>query len=145
MIFSILAIPQVYSVTLSFFRFFRVSRHISHPTVCVSHFSMIFSFFAILLVLQCPFLIFHVFKCFSPYSRSYHVYVPFPRFFSFFFCHNPGPRVCFSPFPTFSVFHTIFHILQCVFLIFQNCQFLAIIQVLQCAFLIFHLFQCFSP
>ena len=49
----------------------------------------------------------------------------------------------FSHFLPFSVFPTIFHVLQCVFLIFQNCQFLAIFQVLQCAFLIFHLFSVF--
>ena len=69
-------------VSISFFTLFKVSRHISHPTVCFS-FSMIFSFFTIFQVLQCAFLIFHFFKCFSPYSRSYRFCVSFSTFFGF--------------------------------------------------------------
>ena len=166
----------------SFYTFFSVTYHISHHTVCISHFlpfsvflaiiqvkqclclffffsnfltiilvlqsiflifhvfecflpyfmfySVCFSFakfsrfLAIFQVLQCAFLIFHLFQCFLPYCRSYHVYVPFSTIFHFS-RHNPGPRVCFSHFPPFSVFPTIFHIIQCVVLIFQNFQFLA--------------------
>ena len=40
-----------------------------------------------------------------------------------------------------SVFLAIFHVLNCVFLIFVIFSFLAIFQVLQCAFLIFQVFQ----
>ena len=79
------------------------SRHIPGQTVFVYHFpffisgfsprsmsyQVIFSFpelvsfLAIFQVLQCAFLIFHIFQCFSPYSISYHVCVSFSTFFSF--------------------------------------------------------------
>ena len=77
-----------------------------------------FSFFETIHVLQlaCP--IFHVFQCFLPYSRSYNVQFSFSTFFSvsrhipvlqyvfliFPDSHIPGPEVCFSFFPCFSVF-----------------------------------------
>ena len=93
--------------------------------------------------LQCAFLIFHVFQCFSPYSRSNSVSVSFSMF---------------------SWFLAILEVLQCVFLIFHVFQcylpyftsysvslsfsmifsFLAILLVLQCAFLFFQIFECFS-
>ena len=94
--------------------------------------------------LQCVFLIFHVFECFSPYYMSYSLCFLFSIIFNFL---------------------AILQVLQCVFLYFhvfecyspysmsnRDCvsfstffSFLTIFQVIQCAFLIFHIFQCFSP
>jgi hypothetical protein len=97
-----------YSVCFSFSTFFRFFfgfvfcflPYSRSNSVCVS-FSMIFSFLAVFQVLQCVFLIQHVFQCFLPYSRSYSVY--------FSFC-------------TFSVFLAIMQVLPCEFLIFLVCQ-----------------------
>ena len=85
---------------MALFTFFSVSRHIPGPTVCISHFSRFSVFLAIFQVLQCAFLIFHVFQCFLPYSRSYSVSVSFSMFFSFFRI-TPGPTVCISHFLLF--------------------------------------------
>ena len=90
--------------------------------------------------------------CFLPFCRSYcvpftlfHVFqfschipvLPFSTFYSVFW-HILGPRLWISHFPRFSVFITIFQVLQCVFLILPPFSvFLAIYQVLQCAVLIF--------
>ena len=121
---------------------------------------MIFSFLDIFQVLHCAFLIFHVFECFLPYSRSKSFYVSFFTFFQFS-CDIPGTIVCISHFSRLSIFLAIFHFLQCVFLIFHDFQFsclipgptvcishflafsvvFAIFQVLQYVFLIFHDFQ----
>ena len=120
----------------SFFTFLSVSRHISRSIVCAFHFSKFFCVLAIFQVLKWAFLIFHIFQCFSPFSRSYNVCVSFCMFIHVT-CNIPGPIVCvfhflwfsvFSPYPRstvwlylfsgFSGFPDIFHILQCVFLIF---------------------------
>jgi hypothetical protein len=132
------AIFQVLQCVCFIFHFFQFSRHIPAPTVCISHFpclsvspyyrsynvcvsfSTFFSFLAIFHVLQCAFLIFHVFSVchhitgptvyvshfprfsvFSPYSRSYCVHFSFSTFFSVS-RHIPGPTVCISHFPRFS-------------------------------------------
>ena len=101
--------------------------------VCFS-FSMILNFHALLQVLQCAFLICHIFPCFLSPTRSNNVCVSFSMFFSFL---------------------AIIQVLECVFLIFHvfDCfwpypksyrvcvsfcnflRFLAIIQVLHCVFL----------
>jgi hypothetical protein len=90
-----------YSVDFSFFTFFSVSRRIAGQTVFVSHFPRFFSFLAIIHVLQCVFLMIHVFHCFSPFSKSYSVCVSFSSFVSFL---------------------AIFQVLQYIFLIFQIFQ-----------------------
>ena len=72
--------------------------------MCVS-FSTFFGFLTIFQDQLCVFFIFHVFQ---------------------FSHHIPGPTVCISHFPHFSM-----------------C--LAIFQVLQCMLLILHVFQCFLP
>jgi len=77
--FNFLAIFQVLQCAFLIFSLFSVPSHISHTTVCVSHFPL--------------------FWVFLPWSRSYSVH------FSF------------SP---FSVFLALFHLLQCVFLIFYD-------------------------
>ena len=128
--------------------------------MCLSHFSRFFNFLAIFQVRKCTFLIFHVFQCFLPYSRSYSVHFSFLTFFGVFaifqclqcaflifyvfqfFQHIPGPRVCIAHFSRFSVFLTICQVIHDCVLFFS---FLAIIQVLQWSFLIVHIFQCFSP
>ena len=126
-------------------------------------FSKFFSFLSIFQVLQCVFLNLHVFKCFSPYSRTYIFRVSFSTLFSFlptfqvikclclifqvfqFPRHNPGTTV------KFFIFHVIHHFLPysrsyCVCFSFSTIFiFLIILQVLQCAFLIFPVFECFSP
>ena len=149
-----------WSVHLSFSKLFSVSRLFIFPIVCLSHFSRFFNFLAIFQVRKCTFLIFHVFQCFLPYSRSYSVHFSFLTFFgvfAIFQClqcaflifyvfqfsqHIPGPRVCIAHFSRFSVFLTICQVIHDCVLFFS---FLAIIQVLQWSFLIVHIFQCFSP
>ena len=149
-----------WSVHLSFSKLFSVSRLFIFPIVCLSHFSRFFNFLAIFQVRKCTFLIFHVFQCFLPYSRSYSVHFSFLTFFGVFaifqclqcaflifyvfqfFQHIPGPRVCIAHFSRFSVFLTICQVIHDCVLFFS---FLAIIQVLQWSFLIVHIFQCFSP
>jgi hypothetical protein len=56
-----------------------VSNHVAGPTSCFS-LTMIFSFLSIIQVLQCAFLTFHVFECFSPYFRSYTMHISFSMF-----------------------------------------------------------------
>ena len=131
-----------FSVHFSFSTLFRVFYcHIPGQTMFVSHFSR-FSFF-------------------SPYSRSYSAHFSFSTFFSVS-CYIPCQTVFVSHFSHyffltsgfFLIFHVFIiffaiipvlecvfsplfsfsHVLQCVFFIFQNCQFLAIFQVLQYAF-----------
>ena len=106
----------------SFSTFFSVSRHIHGPTVCVSHFPGFLTFHAIFQVLQCTFIFFHVFQCFPPYSKSYHVRFSFSSFVCFF-CHITGPTVWVSNFSCFLRFLAIFQVLPCLFLIFLVCQF----------------------
>ena len=108
--------------------------------MCFS-FPMIFSFLYILQVLQCAFLIFHVFECFLPYAKSYSICVSFTTFFSFldifqvmqclcfifhvFDCFWPYSRsysVHFSFFTFFSDF-VIFQVVKWIFLIFHDFQF----------------------
>jgi hypothetical protein len=105
----------------------------------VSQFPRFSVFFANIQVLQCAFLIFHLFQCFSlyihptvcvshfplfsvfsPYSRSYRVHFSFSNFFSVSH-HIPG--------------HTVFVTLFSVFC--QNLE--------HTVFLIFQVFQLFSP
>jgi hypothetical protein len=109
-------------VQFSFSMFFSVFCPIPVPIVCISHFLCFSVFFVILQVLECAFLIFHVFQ---------------------FSCPIPGPTVCVSHFPHFSVFLTIFQVLHCAFLL-KICltifSFLTIFQVLECMCLIFHVF-----
>jgi hypothetical protein len=139
-----LTYSRSYSVHFSFPTFFGISCHISCHIVFTSHFPR--------------------FSVSSPYSRSYNFISHFSRFSVFlsifhflqfvflifhdfqFSGHTPGPTLCISHFPLFSIVSrditgpTVFisH-----FLLFFS--FLAIFQVLQCAFLIFHHFQCSSP
>ena len=83
----------------SFFGIFQVLRSEEHTSyfrsysVCVPFYTF-FSFFAIFHVLQCAFLIFQVFQCFSPYFTS---------------C-----SLCFSFSMIFSVL-LVFRVLQCAF------------------------------
>ena len=107
---------------ISFFTFLSVSRHISRPTVCVSHFTL--------------------FSVFLSYSRFYRVHFSFFTFLSIS-CHIPGPTVFVSHFPHFSVFSSepepTYTVCISRFLCFS--VFLAIFHVLLCVFLIFHDFQ----
>ena len=133
-----------HSVYFSFFTFFTVSRHITSPTLCVSHFPWIDSFLAIIQALQCSFLIVHVFKCFSPYSSSNGFCVSFSTFFQFS-RHIPGETVFVSHFPRFSVFWPYCRSYNVLVYFSTFFSFFAIIQVLWCTFLIFHVFHCFLP
>ena len=118
-----LAIFQDLPCEILIFIFCQFSRHIPGPTVCVSHFPGFLTFLAICQVLEFTFIIFHVFLCFSPYSRSYHVSFSISSFVSFltilqvlrcvsfstfppFSSHIPGPTMWISHFPRFSVFST---------------------------------------
>ena len=85
------------------------------PKVCFCNF---WGFLAIFHVLQCAFLIFHLFKCFSPYSRLYSFCVSFTtylvflsytryyivHFLFFTFYHISRPRVIVLHFPWFLIF-----------------------------------------
>ena len=119
------------SVHFSFTRFFLVSCHTTGQTMFVSHFPCFFSFLTIIQVLECVFLIFHVFDCFWPYSRSYSVFpsfvphnrsnnvcISFSMFFQFSH-HDPGSRVCISHFSRFWLFLTVFQVIECLCLILQ--------------------------
>ena len=122
-----------YPLSFSFSYFVNVflfSPYSRSYSVCVP-FSTFFSFLAIIQVLHCVFLIFHIFECFLPYSRSNSVCVSFSTFFSFLaivqvYCmyfsfstffnvssHILGPTVFVSHFPRFSVFFAIFQVLPC--------------------------------
>ena len=113
--------------------------------------------------MDCTFIIFHIFQCFLPYSKSYHVRFSFSYFLSFFSpyyrsyslgvsfftfpsisSHIPGPTIFVSHFTRLSVFSTYSrHNSACVsFLSFY--RFLALFQVLVFTFLIFHVFAYFS-
>ena len=105
--------------------------------------------------------VFPPFSIFPPYFTSYSVCFSFSKIV--ISRHIPGPTVCISHFPPFSVFLATMPVLHCVFLIFHVFQCflpyftsysvcfsfsmifstLAIFQVLPCVFRIFHLFQCF--
>ena len=102
-------------------------------------FSLLFSFLAILQVLQYAFLILHVFQF------SHHIPGPtacishFPRF-PVFLPYSRSYSVCFS-FSTIFCFLAILQVLPCEFLIFLIFILLAILQVLQYAYLILHVFE----
>jgi hypothetical protein len=129
-----------------YFLFFTISCHIPVPTVYVSPFSRFLMFLASFQIIQCAFLIFPVFQCFLPYSRSYSVSVTFSTFFSFLAIIQVLQCVflifhvfhCFSPYSrSYTVFFSF-----CMFLVF-----LAIFTVLTCEFHIFLVFQfsCYIP
>ena len=120
-----------YIVHFSFSTFFTVSRHIPGLTLSFSHFPSFSEFLALFHVIQYSFLIFHIFQCFLPYSRSSSVCVSyFSRFSSFLHysksysvhfsfsmfcsvsCPIPDPRVSIYHFPRFSMFLTIFQFLH---------------------------------
>ena len=142
---------------LSFFTFFSVTCHISHHTVCISHFPPFSVFLAIFQVKQCLCLIFHVFifsrniPCptvcishFPPFSVFLNIFLSNSVCISFFALFSFLTIVFFSFFTFLNVSRHISRPTVCVFH-FPKLSFLAIFQVRQYAFLIFHLFQCFSP
>ena len=94
------------------FHVFQVFRQNSGPTLCISHNLRFPLFLAIFQVLQCAIFIFHVFQCFSPYSRSCSVCVSLSTFFHVF-PHIPGPTMIFSfssfvSFPTYSRSYSVY-------------------------------------
>jgi len=114
------------SVYFSFFRFSCDSQQISSPTVCFSHFQW--------------------FSVFSPYSSSYSVHLLFSTFFSVS-RHIPGPTMLVSHSPPplfFSVFSSYSRSYSVHFSFSRFSVFLTIFHVLEYVFLIFHYFQ-FSP
>ena len=128
--------PTVY---VSHLPHFQLSCHIPGATVCIYHFSSFSIFLVIFHYLKSVILIFRDFQYFSPYSRSYSVHFSFFTFFSDF---------------------VIFQVVKWMFLIFHDFQFschipcprvdishfpafsvfLAIFHILKCVFLIFHIF-----
>jgi hypothetical protein len=90
-----------YNVSFSFSLLVSFFRHIPCPIECIFHFSRLSVFLATFQVIQCLFLIFHVFQ---------------------FSNQNPGPRVCISHTSRFSLFHSIFQVIQCLYLIFHVFQ-----------------------
>ena len=150
--------------TVYIFHFLRYSPFfaINFRSLCVCFsFSMILNFHALLQVLQCAFLICHIFPCFLSPTRSNNVCVSFSMFFSFLAIFQD---IHFSYLIFYVIqFSWIFQVLQCVFLNlhifpcflpnsrtysvrFSYSTFfssLAIFQVLECVFLIFHVFDCF--
>ena len=113
-----------YSVCFSFSMIFSFPA-ILHVLQCAFLFSTFLLFLAIFQIKQCLFLIFHVFQ---------------------FSCHIPVPTVCLSHFPRFYCFSLYSRSKNvCVFFFLTFFSFFAIFQFLKCAFLIFHVFECFSP
>jgi hypothetical protein len=124
-------------------------------------FSKFFSVLAKFHVLQCAFLIFHVFQCFYHFSQSYCVCVSFSTFFQFshhvpstpvcvthfstflVYPHISGPIVCTSHFQRFSVFlpYSRSCSVHFVFSKFFFLMILAMFQVILCLCLIFNIFQ----
>ena len=120
-------------------------------------FSTFFSFVAIFQVLECAIFIFHVFQCFSPYSRAYSVFVSFSMFVDFLdkiqdstvcifhiftvSCHIPCPTECVSHFTRFSVFLAKFHVLSCEF---HFSIFFSFVAHIPCPIVCFSHFQLFS-
>ena len=101
-------------VFFSFFTFLNVSRHIPGPTVCAFHFPKLSIsrhipgptvriFLAIIQVLHCVFLFFHVFQCYLPYFTSYSVHFSFSTLFSVS-RHIPGQTIFVFHFSRISVF-----------------------------------------
>ena len=131
-------------------------------------FSVIFSFLAIFQVLQCAFLIFHVFQWFRHFSivkwmflifhdfqflAIFHVlqwtFLNFPPFFSFPL-HISRPKVCISHFPWFSVFspysssysvHFSCFMFCCDFVIFQVVNWIFSFSMIFGFLAIFHVLQ----
>jgi hypothetical protein len=98
--------------------------------VCISHTSRFSLFHSIFQVIQCLYLIFHVFQvsCHSTVPTMYFSYLKFPMYFKYLkfslFCiYCMSHSVCFSFHTFFSVFLAIFHVLLCEFLLFLVCQF----------------------
>ena len=107
-------------------------------------YSLLVCFIAILQVLLWVFLIFDVFQCFLPYSRSYSVCVSFSTFFSFLATIQDLECV-------FLILH-LFHFFSPYSKSYSVCVsfntffcFLGTIQFLQFVFLIFKVFHCFLP
>ena len=130
-----------------------------------SHFLKISLFLAMFQVLQCVYLIFHDFQCFSPHSRSYQLIFSVSELVIFldifqvqhcaflifhgFHCFLPYSRsysVCVSHFPRFFFsFLAIIQVLLFEFVIFLVGQFYRHIPGPTVCIFHFYLFQCFSP
>ena len=126
--FSIFLPHSMTTVCISHFPPFQCFLSYSRSySVCVS-FSTFFSFLAILHVLQCAFLIIHIFECFSPYSRSCSVHFSFFTFFSVSRHTSRSNNVCVS-FSNYFTFFAIIHVLHVYFSFSMIFNFLAILQV----------------
>ena len=145
-----------YSVHFCFSRFFFLPYSRLYRVV-FSNFKFC-SFLRKIQVLRCAFLIFRVFSisCHNPGPKVFISH--FPRFSVF--CTYPGHRACFFLFSCFSILPAMFHVIQCLCLIFHLFQvschipsptvyishiqrlsvFLAIFQVIQCLLRIFQVF-----
>jgi len=137
-----LAIYQVLECVFLIYTFYIVSCNIPGHTVFASHFLHFFSFLASIQVLQCVFLIFHVYQCFLAIFLVLqclflilHDFHCFFTIFHFLPCeslifhifqfslHTPGPTVCISHFPPFSLVFVLFYVIQRLSLIFHDFQF----------------------
>ena len=109
----------------------------------ISHFSRFSVFFAILQVIQCLCLIFHVFSFLTKIQVLqcvFHIVHAFTLSL-----HIPSHTVFVSHFPNFSVLLPQIQSLQCVFLIFKVFHIFLPYSMSYSMFLISHVFQCFSP
>ena len=128
-------------VCFSFCMFFRVSRHISYPTMWVSHF-FVCQFSSHILgptMWVSPFL---CWSLFSTYSRSYNVHYSFSGF-SVLISIFQVIHCLWLLFHAFSVFLPYFMSYHVCFSFSSFVSFLAMFLVIQCAFLNFHHFQGF--
>jgi len=110
-------------------------------SVCFS-FYMISSFLAKFQILQCAFLIFHVFHYYSTYSRSNSFFSLIFQIFHFS-RHIPGPRVFISHFPRFQYFPPYSRSKSVCVKFSTFFSFLVIFQFPQCGFHIFTFFNVF--
>ena len=134
---------------------FQFSRHIPGPTVCISHFSrfsvissffktsrgcfsfsVIFRFLAIFQVLQCSFLIFHIFQRFRQFS-SRHVDVSYFPWFTVFLPYSMSYSGHSKNFHLFQFYLPFFKSSSECFSFSMIFSFLALFKVLQWTFLNF--------
>ena len=141
-VFQFCSPHTMYYSAFIIFHHFSCTGHIPCSQVLILHFPSFSVFLAIYHVLQWAFLIFHVFQRSSPHTMFYSEVSHFQCFC--FYPYTMFYSVHFS-FSMFSVIFTLYHVLQCAFLIFHAFQCFLPYPIFYNVFLIFHVFQRFSP
>ena len=143
-IFSFLAIYQIFQCAFLIFHFFQWFCHFSRRQVDVSLFPWFSVFFAIFHVLKCVFLIFRDFQFSCHIPRPTVDISKFSNFFSFL-RRISRPKGCISHFLWFSVFSPYTRSFSVHFSFFTFFSDFVIFQGVKWMFLFFHDFQFSSP